>query len=413
MTAEELIEEMQKFIPGYYLGCTLKIVDTTGWNSRNLGKTFVSVKNWESLPYIISNWQSNSTVARIDPANIYCINYLPHQLRVVAAKEEPKPEPKKEPEVLVFGKFKIGQIVVSLCDVGTCRKEGDIFKVLPDSYYGTLYYQGLINSVTAHEWRAATPEEIEAYEQGIRNIHQIQPKELDKVEVCKKYLEQLPEPWRTAAISQMNPEFINKRDVVCNLGDAILSFNAWGITKEEDVWYDLFIHYSRGKPFPDYPLAEKPVVKEVVPEKPVTETIDKYEHCKQWLMQLPEPYRDMAISQMDKEYIALHYYPAHSTLHDALHKFADWHDTKEGHKFWHCVYEYAVNGPRSQLPIIPDYITEIGMRGGSGTTLVINDSVSSTNSSKTKKKSPNVDFVSAFVTTQSKPKKKRLKLSIN
>lgn len=77
---------------------------------------------------------------------------------------------------LVFGLYNIGDIVVSLTDCNKHRYEGDLYKILRKSDEENLWYKDDIKSTSSEEWRAATPEEIKAYENGIRNINDI-PKE--------------------------------------------------------------------------------------------------------------------------------------------------------------------------------------------------------------------------------------------
>ena len=84
-------------------------------------------------------------------------------------------------EVLVFGKYKIGDIVVSLTTMGNSRKEGDLFKVLPNSSK-SIYYAPKTSSSRPQDWRKATKEEEEAYNKGITNIHLIK----DYVETINK-----------------------------------------------------------------------------------------------------------------------------------------------------------------------------------------------------------------------------------
>lgn len=76
-------------------------------------------------------------------------------------------------EELIFGKFKIGDIVVSLTNKSSNRKEGELFKVLDRSSRNALYYKESANSSASKEWRLATKEEKEAYERGIKNIKDI------------------------------------------------------------------------------------------------------------------------------------------------------------------------------------------------------------------------------------------------
>lgn len=75
-----------------------------------------------------------------------------------------------KPLELVLGKFNIGQIVVSLTDCVGLRKAGELFKILPNSSKGALYYKESANSSSANDWRAATDEEMFLYDAGRRNI---------------------------------------------------------------------------------------------------------------------------------------------------------------------------------------------------------------------------------------------------
>lgn len=76
-----------------------------------------------------------------------------------------------EPEVLVFGKYKIGDIVVSLIDYSSDIKKGGLFIVTKESTKHLL--------IQSNDWRLATPEEAEAYNSGIRNIADIKPTSLE------------------------------------------------------------------------------------------------------------------------------------------------------------------------------------------------------------------------------------------
>jgi hypothetical protein len=80
-------------------------------------------------------------------------------------------------ELLVFGKYKVGDIVVSLKHAGVYRQVGELFTVLPNSKSNSLKYELTTSSQEADTWRPATPEEAEAYNQGVRNIADIKPKQ--------------------------------------------------------------------------------------------------------------------------------------------------------------------------------------------------------------------------------------------
>lgn len=82
---------------------------------------------------------------------------------------------KKEEGMLVFGKYKVGDVVVSLEQKAPYRVVGDMFEVLK-SNIDALYYLHNTCSLASKEWRAATEEEIKAFQQGIKNVNDI-PKE--------------------------------------------------------------------------------------------------------------------------------------------------------------------------------------------------------------------------------------------
>ncbi len=76
-----------------------------------------------------------------------------------------------EPEVLVFGKYKIGDIVVSLIDYSSDIKKGGLFIVTKESTKHLL--------IESNDWRLSTPEEVDAYNNGIININDIKPTSLE------------------------------------------------------------------------------------------------------------------------------------------------------------------------------------------------------------------------------------------
>lgn len=79
------------------------------------------------------------------------------------------PEAKRE----VFGKFIIGNIVVSLRNNMPYREEGDMFTILPMSKQDILYYKPSTNSSDPGDWRLATTKECIAYHNGVKNIKQM------------------------------------------------------------------------------------------------------------------------------------------------------------------------------------------------------------------------------------------------
>ena len=103
---------------------------------------------------------------------------------------------------LVFDKFNIGDVVVSLSDVIPNRKTGDIFSVLEKSDKNTLYYENCTSSTRAYDWRLATAEEAEAFKKGeITNVNQLKttkPFTLPSdwcIKITKENEEKLKEWW--------------------------------------------------------------------------------------------------------------------------------------------------------------------------------------------------------------------------
>src|SRR5688572_28274027 len=95
-------------------------------------------------------------------------------------------------KVLIFNDIYVGDIVVSLTNVNTARKTGSIIKTENKSFGGCLYYSSVENhsersSSSRSDWRKATPEEIEAYNKGIKNINDIPKKANFEVGKWYKY----------------------------------------------------------------------------------------------------------------------------------------------------------------------------------------------------------------------------------
>lgn len=107
----------------------------------------------------------------------------------------------KEPETetLVFGKYKVGDVVVSLTTSGSSREEGSLFIVKEDSVPHKLCYDTCFGSSLPNDWRLATPEEVSAYNKGIKNIADIKPKDYNEAVNCTTQ-----EEW-DFALSKFNP----------------------------------------------------------------------------------------------------------------------------------------------------------------------------------------------------------------
>ncbi len=98
------------------------------------------------------------------------MNYRNH---FVPSTKEAYEAQNKPTKVLIFNDIYVGDIVVSLVEKPTIRREGDIFQVLEESRKGVLYYRKEYSNHQVDNWRKATPEEVEAYNKGIRNIKDI------------------------------------------------------------------------------------------------------------------------------------------------------------------------------------------------------------------------------------------------
>lgn len=80
----DLVGEMQMYIPGFYVGCTLKIVKPTGYTQSQVGRTFTTKGLTESdLKRALKLFSIGQRSSSLDPNNTYVTNYLPEQLEVV------------------------------------------------------------------------------------------------------------------------------------------------------------------------------------------------------------------------------------------------------------------------------------------------------------------------------------------
>jgi hypothetical protein len=113
----------------------------------------------------------------------------------------------KKPELLVFGKYKVGDIVVHLTALRGYVKKGSIFKVLEKSTPNILYYMESQGNISPRDWRLATPEEVEAYNQGVRNISDIKPKSM------KRAIKFNSEEERRHILAYFNPIELTLEDV--------------------------------------------------------------------------------------------------------------------------------------------------------------------------------------------------------
>jgi hypothetical protein len=97
---DELVKEMQKFIPGYYLGCTLEVVSIPPTKGKaTIGSRFISNPDKERLEQTVEAFSSGRPTVGPDVKNTYSANYRPENLKVVY--EDAENIPYKELE----GKF--------------------------------------------------------------------------------------------------------------------------------------------------------------------------------------------------------------------------------------------------------------------------------------------------------------------
>lgn len=87
LTMEEAEQLMQKFIPGFYVGCELEIIRNTGFSMAYVGNKF-STKGLSlgKLKSTLENFSQNQRTCGIDPNNTCYANYLPEDLKVVDSK---------------------------------------------------------------------------------------------------------------------------------------------------------------------------------------------------------------------------------------------------------------------------------------------------------------------------------------
>jgi hypothetical protein len=102
LSMDELVKEMQKFIPGYYLGCTLEVVSIPPTKGKaTIGSRFISNPNESRLKQTVDSFRNGRTTAGLDPHNTYFANYKFENLKVVyedpiPPKVSQKPEPVTE-----------------------------------------------------------------------------------------------------------------------------------------------------------------------------------------------------------------------------------------------------------------------------------------------------------------------------
>ena len=74
----------------------------------------------------------------------------------------------------------------------------------------------------------------------------------------------------------------------------------------------------------------------------------KSKTIKEWLEELPDGYRERALSYTNEDILDVSYI---DSIVDALNAAFTWGNTREGHKFWLEVYEHYGHG--CILPFLP------------------------------------------------------------
>lgn len=156
------------------------------WSDQDAGSCYgvITEKN-SSIGWIGVDWISDTGKVITGIYNYRIGNDHKYDLYYYEGPEIVTTEPvsippaiaKPEPEMLVFDKYKIGDVVVSLEQRPPFREIGEMFTVLPKSQRKILYYESKNEQERSNgsvsEWRAATNIEVEAYKKGIRNINDI------------------------------------------------------------------------------------------------------------------------------------------------------------------------------------------------------------------------------------------------
>lgn len=178
----DAINTIRKYIPGFYPGCQLVVIDNQGWSGIDTGASFKAAKFLSHLIKIADSFSSRiSTLHITDIFNEYGLNWKPEMLEVVdgadkielielPTKLEVNPGTTDYEPLKSFSGIKVGDVLVSLEERVNRRIPGDMFRVIKISG-SYLYYKEDLNNHEPKTWRAAKPEEIAAFEEGITNIN--------------------------------------------------------------------------------------------------------------------------------------------------------------------------------------------------------------------------------------------------
>lgn len=140
MLLVDIAKEISTYIPGYYIGCTFKIINASGGWIRHVGKTFASSTTKTNLEHVLHALRNGSNTSGYDPRNTYGINYRLGDLEVVPASTgASKFRMKTEKELInEFGSFaKVpGYVTVSMKPYLGLTLTQDFYNVLSNSPSG-------------------------------------------------------------------------------------------------------------------------------------------------------------------------------------------------------------------------------------------------------------------------------------
>jgi hypothetical protein len=150
------------------------------WSDQDAGSCYGiitekdSSTNWVAIDWISDTGRviTGGYQYRIGDLNKYDLYYYDGP-EVITTEPVSVPPIVAKPEPLILGKYKIGDVVVSLAEYNPVRRIGDMFVVLPKSSRSNLYYRDDRNGADPSSWRAATEFEAASFRTGTRNIKDI------------------------------------------------------------------------------------------------------------------------------------------------------------------------------------------------------------------------------------------------
>jgi hypothetical protein len=140
-TWDRIVLGVQKWIPGYYPGCTLRVVKLpVDFMQRKevLGECFVSATKSDNMVAVLEDMEKDHRFCAIDPNNTYHINYRRDNFEVVD-------EPDVSEEAIAIGD------TVKIVDTGhTYNTYWSVFKEV--GFFNTEENHGFKNDTIAYVW---------------------------------------------------------------------------------------------------------------------------------------------------------------------------------------------------------------------------------------------------------------------